>query len=35
MPPYPRYEEASYLGTTCGRAGTLEGLRRINDVRGK
>ena len=34
MPSYTRHEEAADLGTTCGRAGTLGGLRRINDVFG-
>ena len=34
MPPYTRHEEVADLGTTCGRAGTLGGLRRINDVFG-
>jgi hypothetical protein len=34
MPPYARHEEAAEVGTTCGRPGTLGGLRRINDVFG-
>ena len=32
MLPYARREEAADLGTTCGKDGTLGGLRRINDI---